>query len=125
MRKLGIWLALVATLMAAFAPSISRALMRAAPDALVEVCTPDGSRLVSLASYKDLTPSQPGSPADHHLQHCPYCALHAHDLALPPAPVAFAFPPPLGQAVPAAFLHAPATLHAWRGAQPRAPPLLG
>ncbi len=110
----------------ALLPTLSRAMAHGAGGAAswAEICTPQGMKLVALDAL-DVAPGEPAAPAQagHHLDHCPYCSLAGQALGLPPAPVvapalvlAAGHEPPL-------FLQAPRTLHAWRSAQPRAPPL--
>jgi Protein of unknown function (DUF2946) len=113
-------MAVLALLMAALAPSISHALSAGQGDTWTEICTAVGSRWVQADG-----PSSDPAPASgdvHALEHCPYCSLHANDLAIPAAPAAAA--PALAgpDLLPVAFLAAPRTLHAWLSAQPRAPP---
>jgi hypothetical protein len=115
------WLAIFAMLALALLPAVSHALAAsrgAAGD--IEVCTPQGVRLVSDADAG----SGPVAPAalDIHLEHCPLCSLCAHALGMPPAPPS-ALPLALAAAeAPPRFLQAPRTPFAWRSAQPRAPP---
>jgi hypothetical protein len=54
---------------------------------------------------------------------CPSSHLGQPHLGLPPAPQASPLLSTLGFALPALFLAAPRTLHAWAPAQARAPPL--
>ncbi len=108
----------------ALLPSLSHAL--AGRDSRwAEVCTPQGTRLVAVDAA-ERSGGSGGTPmqAQAHLEHCPYCALSAPALGLPPAVPAVLPPQALAQAVPALFLHAPRTLFAWRSAQPRGPPVL-
>lgn len=117
-----IWLALWAVLAAALLPTISHALAQGRGDGArwAEVCTAQGMRLVVLDDATADTSGQTQRIAQ--LEHCPYCALGAGAAPLPAAPGL----PPLAvttvERVPALFLHAPRTLHAWRSAQPRGPP---
>lgn len=85
-----------------------------------EICTALGARLVRVG---DAAPgsSAPKLPGEHLLQHCPYCSLHATG-GLPPAPASPLVLPALSFGLPERFYSAPATLHAWASAQPRAPP---
>jgi hypothetical protein len=119
-RILTSWLAILALLMAALAPSISHALGSKFGPSWVEVCTPSGAKWVQAGSGAgDEAPATSGA---HPLEHCPYCSLHANDIAVPAASVASA---PLllpAHDLPIAFLAAPRTLYAWVSAQPRAPP---
>ena len=117
-RRLISWLALLAVVMAALAPTMSRALGREAAAAWVEVCTAQGSRWVALDGQGDAGSSDAGHPGEH----CPYCSLHVPVLGTPPADAPVLVLPALVHAVPTAFLAAPRTLHAWVVAQPRAPP---
>jgi hypothetical protein len=103
-------------------PMVSHALAlaRGGPGAWVEVCTPQGMRLVAV----DDSAAQPAAPvsAEGHLEHCPSCLLGADASGPPPAALA-AWSSPQGPAgVPLLFLQAPRTLFAWRSAQPRGPP---
>ncbi len=120
-RVLTSWLAILAILMAAIAPSISHAmaLKKAAP--WVEICSSDGARWVQAHAGSN---GDVPSPLDaHKFEHCPYCSFHAGGVALPAAP-ATGVPALLsGHDLPIAFRAAPVTLHAWVSAQPRAPPL--
>lgn len=112
------WFAMV--VMLAFALLQTVALARVMPGgAWTEVCTVEGMKMVSL----DTGETAPSDPSGH-LGHCPLCHLVGDgSLALLPAQPAWALAP-LGQAAPAAFLHAPRTLFAWAPAQARAPPVL-
>lgn len=93
-----------------------------------EVCTQQGPKRIAVDAAGQLVDTVVGTAADGaameaaHLQHCPLCALtnDAPPLftALPLALLMTA----ARHALPAAFLHAPRTLHAWRSAQPRGPP---
>lgn len=117
-RRLISWVALLAIVMAALAPTVSRALGPDAAAAWVEICTAQGSRWVAAADQGDAGSSDAG----HAGEHCPYCSLHLPVLGTPPAATPVLVLPALAHAVPAAFLAAPRTLHAWVVAQPRAPP---
>ncbi len=107
----------------ALLPTLSHALA-GRNTAWAEVCTPQGTRLVALdgAQRSDIAGRGVPMKVQSHLEHCPYCALQAPALGLPPAATSVLQPPLLAHAVPALFLHAPRTLFAWRSAQPRGPP---
>jgi len=114
------WLALVAMLALALAPTLSHALALArGGSAWAEVCTPQGARLVALG---DVASEPAPGQAVSHLENCPFCALSSAGLAPPPAAPARLALPLAGNEAPPLFLHGPRTLHAWRSAQPRAPP---
>lgn len=135
-RRCFAWIAFLAILLAACAPTLSQLSRSQHAVAWVQVCRAQGGTTwVALdaggasqagAPSGDPTPGAPtplrGQP--HLLDHCPYCSLHTD--ALPPMPAM----PRIAQAgvatpqVPRAFLHAPHTAHPWRPAQSRAPPSL-
>jgi hypothetical protein len=111
-QTLHLWIAMLAVLFAALAPTVSHAQAASTPAALTEMCTADG-----------FTKKTPDSIM-HGMEHCPYCATHGGSPALPPHTLAgFAvigghdFYPPL-------FYAAPQPLHTWRAASPRGPPVI-
>lgn len=117
-RRLTTWIAALAILLAALAPSLSHALASATGVEWIEICTAQGSKWV--AAGEDSPERVPASA--HVLDHCPCCSIHAPDLGLPPAIDTAHQPSRQVHDVPLAFLAAPRTLHAWVSAQPRAPP---
>lgn len=121
-RTVVAWIACFAVLLASLAPSIAQALQLGGPGAWTEVCTALGNKLVAVDGSQD--DSAPSVPAEHLLQHCPYCSLHVTALGMPPMPLSVPAWVPLDFAVPELLLAAPRTLFAWVTAQPRAPPPL-
>ena len=119
--SLPLWIALMAVLFSALAPSISHALSASAGKAiLAEICTVDGAKVVAVDAGDSQKPAT--DPLQHHFKHCPYCATHGGSFALPPAmPSEFAV---LGgpDLHPSLFYQAPAPLFAWSVAHPRGPP---
>lgn len=118
-----IWMAALAVLLGALAPTVSRWLMlrQSVPLPMLEVCVSqlDGpSQLVIKRGAEDTTPAKPG------VDRCPLCVLGDHLPGLPLS-TAIALPqvPTLQEAVPALFLRAPSSLHAWASALARAPPV--
>jgi hypothetical protein len=110
-QTLHLWIAMLAVLFAALAPTVSHALASTTEAALAEMCT------VGAPSKK--APSN----TMHGMEHCPYCASHgAAPLLPPPATMNFAvigghdFYPPL-------FYTAPQPLHTWSASRPRGPPV--
>jgi hypothetical protein len=63
----------------------------------------------------------PNAPPALHLEHCPFCHLHADALQVPFVSIPV-LPSASKPARPSLFFLAPSLLHAWRSAQPRAPP---
>lgn len=117
------WLAILAVLFAAIAPSISHAL--AAPavsipsSLLMQICTVDG---VMEAGPEVKKPGM--DPVVHAFEHCPYCSTHAGSFALLPG-AALNFAVGGGHAVfPPLYYRAPAPLYLWSSGNPRAPPVL-
>lgn len=117
-RRISAWVTLLALVLATLAPGVARAVAFAQGDALAlaEVCS---------AYAKAPGGDERGRDGAQPLKHCPYCALHADTLALPPLQAQPLAAPHLSHAVPAAWLHAPRPLFAWAAAQARAPPLAG
>ncbi|MDL2336688.1 MAG: DUF2946 family protein [Pseudomonadota bacterium] len=125
--RLSCWLALLAVLALALLPTVSHALAAARGQAAwAEVCTPRGARLVAAASADGELQQEQGAPASSafHLEHCPLCALSTGDLGPAPSSSTLLPPTPSGVQLPERFLQAPCTPHAWRSAQPRAPPFV-
>lgn len=121
-------LAIVAMLALALLPTVSHALAAARDQSpWAEICTPQGTRVVSIADadvgvIADRDDGRSGS-AGIHLEHCPFCASSsAATLGMPPAHTGAAVLAAGGIEPPPRFLQAAYTLHAWRSAQPRAPP---
>jgi len=119
-RRIWTWVAALAILWIALAPTISHAVQGRSGDLWVEICSSLGSKVVSVADLDDQQPVQPPSLL-HTLEHCPYCALQSGPAA-PPAAAAKVVLLPLHFAPPRLFLAAPYTLHAWLRAPSRAPP---
>ncbi len=110
----------------ALLPAISHALALARGQSTqwTEVCTPQGMRLVALP---DSAPGSDGAvplQAAAHLEHCPMCHTAQDTPLLPATPAGAVAWRAEGRTVPLLYLHAPYTLHAWRSAQPRGPPIL-
>lgn len=119
-RAVVAWFACLAVLLASLAPSIAQTLQRGAPGGWTEVCTVSGSKIVAVDGAQN--DSAPPAPAEHLLQHCPFCSLHVTAIGPPPAPLSLPALVRFGFAVPELMLVAPRTLFAWASAQPRAPP---
>jgi hypothetical protein len=124
-------MALLAILAVALLPTLSHARAHALEQGAggwAEVCTQQGPKRVAVDADGKLVDTvielaaDPSAVGAAHLQHCPLCALSFDAPALP-ATLPAALPLPVADAAaPAAFLHAPRTLFAWRSAQPRGPP---
>jgi len=118
-KRMTAWVAIWAVLAMTFMPLLSQAF--GADKGWQEICGAVGSRWIQV---DDGTQSQPRSPSKAQLfDHCPYCALGAGALGMPPT-VLSASPLLLRFAMPRAFFAAPRLLHPWRRAQTRGPPRL-
>lgn len=113
------WIATLAILWAALAPSLSWAFVPDVTGAWVEVCSVTGAKLVQV----DTDAQHPDSSKVMGMKGCSYCASHAPDLGLPPAPDAGLRAPLLAPLLPPLFFSAARTLFAWATVQARAPPL--
>jgi len=123
-KRAASWLSILAVLAAALAPAMSRALSswQGPHVAKVEICTIQGSSLVTVQD--DRNPAAP-SPGERRftVEHCPFCLTHAGSFGLPPAPVVSLARLDGADPMPPLFLHSPRPLLTWAAAQPRAPPL--
>ena len=114
-RTLQIWIAMLAVLFSALAPTVSHALAPSTPSVLLEMCTVNGVKAVDGGK-----PAPSKSMAG--MEHCAYCLTHAVSPALlPPAVAGFAV---IGghDLYPPLFYSAPQPLHTWSAAKPRGPP---
>ena len=125
-QRIGRWLVALTFLLAALVPALSQALAVARGDVVAwsQICR---SAVVSPRAAQSLLVERAAQTQDsaHGLfEHCPFCALHATDLAAPPpaaqAPLLLSA---LSFAMPARFYSSPHSVHAWTPAQSRAPPL--
>lgn len=127
--RLSLWIACLAILLNALAPSVSHAIAASKGKApsLIEICSAAGSRFVTVDDA-----GQPVAPADqdqsdrHHAddaaRHCPFCVTHGGGDGLPPAALSVLHPAPGQAAMPRLFYLAPKPLFSWSAASPRGPP---
>ena len=120
-QTLHIWIALMAILFGALAPTVSHALTANGVAATLELCTVNGYKLVKLSGAdSDKTPDA----AKHGMEHCAFCTVHGGSHGLPAAPSTVVALDAGRDTYPALFYKAPRALHAWSSANPRAPPVL-
>jgi hypothetical protein len=111
-QTLHIWIALLAILFSALAPTVSHALAAANPVETLQMCTAGGDNSKAPADLK------------HGMEHCAFCTIHGGDDALP-SPPAVALALHAGRDIyPSLFYNAPSAQHVWSAANPRAPPAL-
>ncbi len=117
-KRLQVWIACLAILLNALAPSLSHALMTPGGSSnMMEICSAAGTRWI-VADQADDAPAQ--SPLQHP-EHCPFCITHADLLDLPGAA---SFAVTGGHDLfPALFYRSPSPLFSWSAAKPRGPPL--
>ena len=120
-RALTSWIAILAILMSALAPSISHALGSKNASPWTVACTSIGVKWVQTEA--DPADPSPGPGAAHAFEYCPYCSLHANAVAIPATPSAGVPSTSATDEPPATVILAPRTLCAWVSPQPRAPPL--
>lgn len=121
-QTLHIWIAMLAILFSALAPSISHALAAASSSSdTVEICTVDGYKLV-----KAPAPESGKAPASakHAMQDCGFCSVHGGTHALTGSPSVVLAAGAQRAMYPPLFYTAAHRLHAWSAANPRAPPFL-
>lgn len=126
LRQVHLWIACLAILMNALAPSISHAVSYAQGKPPVwEICRADGTRLtiVGDADFARLLGEEKQPPASMAMdEDCDYCLPHAGSFGLPPS-----VPSGLGdfgnhRLHPFLFYRAPQPLAVWPAARPRGPP---
>lgn len=126
-RKLTLWVASVAFLLGALAPSISQWLWGARQQqvAWAEVCTAQGFQRVAIQADQPTSDDKArDSNAAHGDGHCAFCLLLAHGMAPPPAVSSVMPLTQVADVLPFLFLHASRPLHAWSPSLARAPPSL-
>jgi len=135
-RRWQIWIACVAILINALAPSISQAVeimnTQTALPAFAEICSTQGIKIASSltlpsAQQQIQIAKDPIQSVLHHMQHCQCCqcgSSHASNFAMPlPATVQVVVMD--GHDIyPSLFYHSPTPLFAWATAHARAPPVL-
>ena len=121
-RCFAAWLASIAMLFAALAPSVSQAMAVMSEDTWTEICSMSGTRFVKVTAatgdVSDYAPSDAG-----HVDHCPLCATHAGSFALPPGAGCSIPLIDTRETHPFLFFQSPQPLAIWHLAQARAPPL--
>ena len=115
------WTTLWALALATLAPSVAHDLRHLRGEAMPwsQLCSATGSKRVV---FEWQASGDESTPRAHAFEQCASCALHHDGSAPPAAPDVVVLRADLGHAVPLLLLHAPRPQHAWRTAQPRAPP---
>ena len=124
-RHVAAWIACIAMLFAALAPSIALAFPVSTGEPVMQICSVDG--MAAAAKVDKLAKADPAasksSAADQvHVKHCPLCVNHAGAMALPPAANSSIVAMPAQAFYPDLFFQSPRPLAIWAAAQSRAPP---
>jgi hypothetical protein len=121
-RHFAAWIACIAMLFAALAPSMSQAMAVMPGSTWTEICGMGGTQFVKVTSAAgDVFDPTPSDVA--HVDHCPLCATHADSFALPPTAGYFVPLIDTRETHPFLFFQSPQPLAIWHLAQARAPPL--
>lgn len=125
-RRFTAWLAMLAVLLSALAPTLAHAVVAASDGPRwVQVCSASGMVWVKLETHPgQADPQRSGhsAPSSEAAAQCPWCNPHGGAAGLPVSAVAT--PPVSRRAEPApAFISAATLSGVWSVAQARAPPL--
>ncbi|MDR2880488.1 MAG: DUF2946 domain-containing protein [Azoarcus sp.] len=129
LRRLFVWSAIFAVLVASLAPSITRVAFRQTlpVQAWIEVCTPGGLEHLSAALLENGPDSQTsqgsGSHSGSYFEHCSFCVTQACSFGLIPVTQANSLPLMAAQDHHLFTAHvAPHTRFVWQANRARAPP---
>eukprot|EP01136_Pigoraptor_vietnamica_P016485 Opistho-1_new@60513 len=122
-RRFTTWLALLAVVLGALAPTVAQAVVASSDRAAwVEICSVSGMVWVKADTGERAGVEHDGpAPMGDAAQHCAWCSLHGA-AGLPPL-ITVAEPAPRQTGLPPAFYRAVALSGTWAPPQARAPPL--
>ena len=123
-RRFTTWLALLAMVLGALAPTVAQAVVAVSDRAeWIEVCGVSGMVWVRADTGEPAMAQHDGqAPMSDASQHCPWCSLHGGATGLPPV-IALAEPAARQTDLLPIFLRAVPRSGAWAVAHARAPPL--
>lgn len=123
-RRFSAWLAMLALVLGALAPTVTQAMVAGGDRAgWLEICSVSGIAWVK-ADTGEVRDQQPDgrAPVGGGLgQHCVWCTLHGGAAGLPAGDMVFGLPDRLTD-LPPAFYLAPMAASVWMSAHPRGPP---
>jgi Protein of unknown function (DUF2946) len=122
-RRFTAWLAMLALVMGALAPTVTQAMVAGGESAdWLEICSVSGMAWVK-ADTGEVRDRQPdgGAPGGGASQHCAWCTLHGGTAGLPAVSAVIALPVRLTDRPPAFYL-APMAASVWMPALSRGPP---
>lgn len=121
-----LWMACCAILLAALAPTLSRALTVARGGSVpsLEICSVAGGMNMVQVKLSTKLSTDDSTPANNAMQmgDCPCCGMHAATLDLPPMSLAPATGAVIAGLLPVLFYQSATPLFAWTPLQPRGPP---
>jgi Protein of unknown function (DUF2946) len=120
-RYLTAWIACLALLFAALAPSVTVAMSAANGAGWAEICTVSGPKQVKVMDGEMVKSGAPMQKSMH-LEHCPFCLTHGSTFALPSGTGLTLALFDIAEVRPFLFFRSPRPLAIWVAAQPRAPP---
>ncbi|KAB8046506.1 DUF2946 domain-containing protein [Janthinobacterium rivuli] len=117
-----LWIACIAILLAALAPTVSRALTVASGLSVpsLEICSVAGGMTMLPATLSTDAPDT--SKGGMRMGDCPCCSMHAATLDIPPTTLVLASGEILTGLLPLLFYQSATPLFAWTPVQPRGPP---
>lgn len=124
-RHVAAWIACIAMLFAALAPSIALAFPVSTGEPVMQICSVDGmaaAAKVDMLAKADAAASKSSAADPVHVKHCPLCVNHAGAMALPPVANSSIVAMPAQAFYPELFFQSPRPLAIWAAAQSRAPP---
>ena len=123
-RRFTAWLAMLAMVLGALAPTVAQAVVASSDRAQwVEVCGVTGMVWVKADTGEPAGAEHDGpAPMSDASQHCAWCSLHGGSAGLPPL-ITTAEPPPRQTDLPPAYYRAVTLSGTWAPPQARAPPL--
>ncbi|MFZ4875646.1 DUF2946 domain-containing protein [Janthinobacterium sp. Mn2066] len=118
-----LWIACLAILMAALAPTVSRALTVARGDTVpsMEICSVAGGLTMVPLKFGGQAPDGPQKSAMS-MGDCPCCSMHVATLTVTPMTLAPASGALITGLLPVLFYQSITPLFAWTPVQPRGPP---
>ena len=120
-----LWIACIAILMAALAPTLSRALTVASGKVVpsFEICSVTSGISMNMLPVK-FGAQQPSAPQQSTMTmgDCPCCSMHADTLYITPTTLVLATGELITGLLPVLFYQSATPLFAWTPVQPRGPP---
>jgi Protein of unknown function (DUF2946) len=122
-RRFTAWLAMLAVVLGALAPTVTQAMVAGGDRAgWLEICSVSGMAWVKVDTGEVGDPQPDGTaPVGGLSQHCAWCTLHGGDAGLPAVDMVSGVPARLTD-LPPAFYLAPMAASVWMLAHSRGPP---